>query len=477
MIGEQRLRAFIESKCPSVGRSLGSCVAAVLACLFLLIAPPAGAQSDPLIGVLSATGDAGLGVASRVEQSMYRDGRTRFDLVPLYMYEGKFVCLHAYRVGLKLDQKPDRRFDVFLSHRFEGFPYDRIPASLAGMSERAPGVDAGMSYRRNGTWGSAYAEYLHDISGSSHGSELRLGYSHPWRSGKLLLSPGLMFARRDAKLNNYYYGVEATEVTAERPAYQPGSGVNARIGLDARYDLTDHWRLLAGVSVTRWASGVRASPIVDNRVQMSGFVGAAYDFEKEQKVWEERLPLIVKVLYGRETDCSLLPVMRLSCTSTQSSNGTGVRAIEIGRPFIERLHGWPLDVVGYVGLLQHNEHGLQPDSWQINAYMKGFYYGFPWSERVRTRIGFGAGVSYAQRVPFVEAADQVRRGRNTSKLLNCLDPSIDVSVGDLLGVRALRQAYFGFGVSHRSGIFASSQLLGNVNGGSNYIYTYAEWAL
>jgi hypothetical protein len=28
--------------------------------------------------------------------------------------------------------------------------------------------------------------------------------------------------------------------------------------------------------------------------------------------------------------------------------------------------------------------------------------------------------------------------------------------------------------SHRSGIFGTSQLLGNVNGGSNYIYCYIE---
>ena len=238
MTCEQDSSACAESKFGFAGRSRGGCLAAILACLFLFAAAPARAQSDPLIGVLSAKGDAGVGVASRVEQSMYRDGGTRFDLVPLYMYEGKYVYLHAYRAGLKLDQTPDRRFDVFLSRRFEGFPFDRIPASLAGMSGRTPGVDAGMRYQRNGTRGSAYGEYLHDSSGSSHGNELRLGYSQPWRSGKLLLSPGLMFAQRDAKLNNYYYGVETTEATAVRPAYQPGSGVNTRIGLDARYDLS-----------------------------------------------------------------------------------------------------------------------------------------------------------------------------------------------------------------------------------------------
>jgi outer membrane protein len=69
------------------------------------------------------------------------------------------------------------------------------------------------------------------------------------------------------------------------------------------------------------------------------------------------------------------------------------------------------------------------------------------------------------------------RGRQTSRLLNYLDPSIDVSLGDLVGSRALKNTYLGFGVSHRSGIFGASRLLGNVNGGSNYIYTYLETVL
>jgi outer membrane protein len=47
-------------------------------------------------------------------------------------------------------------------------------------------------------------------------------------------------------------------------------------------------------------------------------------------------------------------------------------------------------------------------------------------------------------------------------------------VGDLIGFARLRDTYVGAGVSHRSGIFGTSQLLRNVDGGSNYIYGYVE---
>jgi len=448
--------------------------AALAALLAFSGAPPAAANSDPLLGVLSVDGSAGLGLATRTEQSLYRGGGTRFDLVPLYLYEGDIFYLHSYRIGLKFDDKPESRFDVFLSHRFEGYPYDRVPASLAGMEGRDPGMDMGASYQRRGAWGNAYIEYLRDVSGNSQGSEVRLGYGYEWRSGRLRLRPTAMLAARSAKLNDHYYGVRPAEAIPGRPAYEAGSGMNASIGLYASYELSRRWRLLAGATATRWSEGVRHSPIVDEQAKYAGFLGLVYDISPEHKPWQDKAPIVVKLLHGNATDCNLVATMRLSCASTRTVDGTRVDAIEIGRPFVERLNGWPVDVVGYVGVLHHNERGLQPDFWQVNAYMKGYFYGFPWSDRVRTRIGFGAGLSWAQKIPFVEARDQAARGRNSSKLLSYLDPSIDVSVGDLVGARALRETYVGFGVSHRSGIFGSSQILGNVNGGSNYIYSYVE---
>jgi outer membrane protein len=437
----------------------------------------AAATSDPLTSIIDTPGGAGMGIATRMESSPYRGGGTRNDFVPVYLYEGKYAYLHGYRAGLKLYDEKDSRFDVFFSHRFEGFPYDKIPPSIAGMAERSPGADFGVSFQRNGAWGAVFTEYLHDISGASGGNELRLGYNYEWKNERWRVRPQLMLAARDSKLNDHYYGVRPGEATALRPAYQAGSGVNTQVGLYGAYSLTERWRLLAGVSATRWAKGVRNSPIVDNRIQISTDLGIMYDVSPEHAIWPDNKPLIVKVMYGKATDCNLINVMEFSCASTKTVDNTGISAIEVGRPFIERLNGWPVDIVGYAGLLRHNEQGLQADFWQADAYMKAFYYGFPWSEHVRTRLGFGIGVSYAQKVPFVEQRDQTLRGRNSSKILNYLDPSIDVSVGDLFGVPKLRETYFGVGVSHRSGIFGTSQLMGNVNGGSNYIYSYLEWKM
>ena len=464
------------------GRRAGRFVGALSLLLAVCTTGASAAEAVAVTPIVAAslpvaTGGAGIGLAMRVENSLYRGAGTRHDFVPIYIYESKRVFLEAYRVGLKLNETPDSRFDVFVGYRFEGFPYDRIPASLAGMANRGPGVDLGIGYQQRKPWGTLFGEVLSDAGSGSSGSELRLGYRYDWKVGKLQLQPQLTFAARDARLNNYYYGVRQSEATLTRLAYEPGGGVNAELALSAAYRLSERWRLIGGVAATRWASGVRASPIVENRTQLAGHLGLAYDFSPEHDAWPEGRPLIVKLLYGKATDCDVAQVMLLKCTSTTTVDQTRVAGIELGRPFVERLNGWPLDFVGYVGLLRHQERGLQEDSWQANAYMKAYYYGFPWSERVRTRLGLGVGISYAERVPYVEMRDQLARGRSSSRLLNYLDPSIDISVGDLIGVESMGETYVGLGVTHRSGIFGTSRLLGNVNGGSNYIYSYVEWRM
>src|SRR6266704_6326948 len=188
-----------------------------------------------------------------------------------------------------------------------------------------------------------------------------------------MLAPYVMLSARDAKLNDYYYGVKAA---ADRPAYRPGAGLNGSIGLNARYDLTDTWHFFAGVSATLWASGVRRSPIVEDRAQLAAYGGLAYEFVPTPAK-DDRVPLTFKVLPGRYSPCNLLPIMELRCRSIDTVDRTSVDSFEIGRPFIESPHGWPVMIAWYAGLLRHEERGLQPDSWQLNGYLKAFYWDSP----------------------------------------------------------------------------------------------------
>jgi len=425
-----------------------------------------------------APGESGVGFTWRHEPPLYRGSDRNTDLQPQFRYDSQFFYLQSDRIGLKLESD-GTRYELFLRRRTEGFASNLVPESMTGMEKRAGGDDLGVAARWRLGAGAVYAEAMRNVSEESEGRELRLGYRHEaWWSGRFRWRPYATLAWRDAKLNNYYYGVRPQEASAARPAYEPGVGLNLELGALAAYRLTESWQVLAGLGATRWASGVRASPVVD----VDGFAPYAmlalmYGFKPDQPSEWERRPLIVRLAYGQSSDCDLLPILGWGCTSTHTQDSTSIVALDVGQILVKRVNGWPLDLAGFIGFTRHLEDGQQPDFWQINAYFKPYYYFGPWwRDWLRTRFGFGAGISYASRIPFTEQRDQAVRGRDTSKLLLYLDPTIDINVGDVLRSSSLRETYVGIGVSHRSGIFGASRLFNSVDGGSNYIYAFVETA-
>ena len=173
--------------------------------------------------------------------------------------------------------------DLFLAHRFEGTPLEGTAAVLAGMALREQGTDLGIGYRARAAWGTLSAEVLRNVDDASDGSELRLRYEFEHRRGQLRLWPQATLAWRDAKLNNYYYGVRAAEATAARPAYDAGAGLNLQLALYATYPLSRHWQVLAGVAATQWSGSVRNSPIAAGGLQSAATLGMLYEHSPQPR--------------------------------------------------------------------------------------------------------------------------------------------------------------------------------------------------
>ena len=418
-----------------------------------------------LDGVL-APGESGVGLTWRSEPSPYKGSDIDADLMPHFRYDSRYFYLQSDRIGLKLEDA-NTRYELFLRRRLEGFASDHVPTRMAGLGTRAGGDDLGVAGRWRLGAGALYAEAMKNVSEESEGTELRLGYRYEgWWNGPLRWRPYLTLAWRDAKLNNYYYGV---------PGYEPGAGVNVELGALAAYRFTQRWQVLAAVGATRWSSAVSGSPALDDGTQPFAMLGLMYGFQPDQAREWDRKPLILRFAYGGSSDCDLMPILGWNCFSINTQDDTRIFTLDVGQVLVKGVNGWPLDLAGFIGFTRHDEAGLQQDFWQVNAYFKPYYYFGPWwRDRLRTRFGFGAGISYASRIPATEQRDQALRNRDTSKLLLYLDPTIDINVGDLFRSKPLRETYVGIGVSHRSGIFGSSRLFNSVDGGSNYIYAFVE---
>ena len=65
-------------------------------------------------------------------------------------------------------------------------------------------------------------------------------------------------------------------------------------------------------------------------------------------------------------------------------------------------------------------------------------------------------------------------GKKTSNLLNYLEFQFDFAIGRLIKSALTRDCFFGGTVTHRSGIFGTSDLLGNVSGGSDWVGLHLE---
>src|SRR5262245_15808049 len=243
--------------------------AALAGAALALAAAGAAASSDPLIGLL-APGESGVGFSLRHEASPYRGSDKSNDFLPLAVYDSEYFYLQTYRAGLKLE-RAGWRTELFIKRRFEGFASNHVPEGMAGMEKRAVGGDVGLAMQHAWGAGTAYAELLTDASDNSDGSELRLGYRYEgWWSGRLRFRPYATLAYRNAKLNDYYYGVRPGEATAARPAYEPGAGANLELGVQAAYRLTDHWQVFGGLSLLQLSSGIRNSPVVEERAVIPG---------------------------------------------------------------------------------------------------------------------------------------------------------------------------------------------------------------
>ena len=352
------------------------------------------------------------------------------------------------------------RFDAFVAERLEGYTMDTRPLD-EGVA-REPGFDIGISARVKAGWGTPYLELRQDASHRSHGSEARLGvWGNTWSRGQLELRPHAVLAYRNAKLNQYYYDADG--------------GVDFEFGLYASYYLPRNWRLIASLTTIRHSSSIATSGLVDNRWENAATLGILYDFSPNIRRWQpEPKPVIVRFLYGHSSDCDVGQIVQSKCTSRHTVDDTDIWGVEVGRPFIRQPNGKPVEVAGFLGAQRHIERGTQADFWEYKAYLKAYYWGFPWDRWLRTRFGIGAGLSYVESIPTMEARDQAQDNKSSWKLLNYLDPTIDFRLTDIIPTPPLRDTWLGVGVSHRSGMFGWSRQFGYVDGGSNYIYVYIE---
>ncbi|POB72183.1 MltA-interacting MipA family protein, partial [Vibrio vulnificus] len=130
------------------------------------------------------------------------------------------------------------------------------------------------------------------------------------------------------------------------------------------------------------------------------------------------------------------------------------------------------DLYLHSGIAHHWSSEVQSSSTETVVSIKA-YYTFNWP--TQWRFGVAEGMSYIDNITYIEKSEMERKGYTPSHLLNYLDFSFDVNVGDLVGKNDWKNVWFGYSLHHRSAIFEKASQFGRIKGGSNYNTVYLQF--
>lgn len=443
-------------------------------CLLLVFLTPtldAGESLFEIPPVRNApTGSPGLGAALRMGTSPYKGTSDTVDIVPLYLYEGKYLFSYGTSAGAHLYRSDFFSLDFLFRYRFtELDPTDDL--FLQGLRERRQSVDAGLSGAFRGRLGEVKLEWVTDTLDRHKGQEFDLEYRYRFERGNWQFSPFATLIWQDSDLTGYYYGVTPAEARPDRPAYSPGSALNLEFGINSSLQLTDHVFMFGNIGVATFDDAIADSPLVDSQTNLSAFLGAGYMFGNGTRKYlaqpEREGEWSWRINYGYQAEENIFPYLMAGLIKGSEDVDSTIGGFTVGKLF---QSGRRADFWGKLAVYRHFEDLGQDDFWSFAALMQAMGKGYlPWSKLPAFRYGFGFGVSYAQEVPIAEQIKQAGKGEETNRLLNYMEFQVDFPIDRLIKSKMTRNCYVGMLVVHRSGMFESSSMLNDVGGGSDWV--------
>lgn len=236
---------------------------ALLACASILTTTPALADGDWIIGLL-ADGT----------QSPYVGGEDSADFIPYIAYETDRFHIGIDEISYDVIDTGNLDVSVMLDPRFApDLPNTALFDGLRRDDAYEVGVAASYSFGAT----TAGLSVQRDVSGAHNGLAGKLSFGYEAEVGPVALDLTAGVKLRDAKLNNYLYGVAEDEVTADRSAYKMGDTVNAFAEVTALMPLSENMYLLGEVTYSDLGKAVD-SPLVDRDNQTDILIGVLFQF-------------------------------------------------------------------------------------------------------------------------------------------------------------------------------------------------------
>ncbi|MDN3698287.1 MipA/OmpV family protein [Vibrio cortegadensis] len=401
--------------------------------------------------------------------AMYRTTSIPFDtaggdqtvstFVPMMFFENEYVFVDGIEGGVFLynSEESDWRVSALTRMRFIDIPQSAQNANEGDTADF--GVQ--LQYKIDDTW-SFDSELMTDDDLHFH-SNFRLNGQYEF--GDWELSPRATIRYKDADFNSQYYAFK--DVTGE----SIGAGIDVNLGIDIRYHVISNLYLLGSTSVTRFDDNAFNSSIVEDRYQGEFYLGFGFFNDKTApKKPELSNKPYLRVAHGWATPSNIGDIMKLNSEKDKYNNQ--LTSVFYGHPLTDEVFGVPIDIYFTPGIAHHWSSKVQSGSTEYIAAIKAFYT-FDWP--IKWRFGVAEGLSYIDSITYIEQTEMDEKGYTASHLLNYLDFSFDINVGDAVNQSDLENVWFGYSLHHRSAIFENASQFGRIKGGSNYNTIYIQY--
>jgi outer membrane protein len=381
------------------------------------------------------------------------DARTVATLVPLIMFENKYVFFREIEGGVHLLNRPGWELNLMARMHFFDIPVD-FQNEVQGDN-----LDWGIQalWKRWQYWVVA-ADVATDFS-DRPSANLLAYYDRTFKRTYLRL--GVRTKYKTADYNSTYWGLDQQRVDA---------GLELGGWVKLTYDVWRNFYLTGAASLTYLDKPVRDIEFVVDDWKWEGYAGLGLSdpMDKPRKV---RMPENGYLRLGHmwATPSSLSHIFHGEAEKDPDNHQ--MTTLFYGHPLTDRMFSLPLEFFLHSGLGLHWKSPKQNYEMEAILAIKMFYtIPLPW----RFRLGAAEGLSWVTAVPYREEQNLAEKGYTTSQLLNYLDFSVDMNLGDITPGDALDKLWLGYYIHHRSAIFKSAQQFGRIKGGSNFQAVYLQ---
>lgn len=378
--------------------------------------------------------------------------RTVTDVVPLMFFDNDYFYIRGLEGGVRIVNEEKWKLNALLRHRF----FD-IPAE-AQKQFKGDAWDGGVQIRYNiGDW-DLRTEIMSDGDSKSY---IDVGVDTVSGDKYATYYPYIGLRFKSSEFNSKYYGFDQE--------YIPG-GVELHGHLEGRYHVISNLYLIGRLGGTILDSNARKSSFVQESSTWDVYAGIAF-FDNPDKPRNAHLRnnAYIRLAHGDATPSNLGEI--IAGDKVDDIYDNQLTSLFYGHPLTDELFGLPLDIYLVSGLVYHHASEVQSNFYE---YVLGFKADYTIKWPVRWRVGLAEGLSYASQISYIERTELEAKGYRPSKLLNYLDVTLDINIGDIFNSSNWQNTWLGYSIHHRSGIFESGSQFGRIKGGSNYTTLYLQ---